>query len=148
MKPQISTDSTMRTRLLTALYVAQEQYGYLSKEAIQRVADRLNMSVQEVYSMASFYKLYKMKPTGKYVLQVCEGLSCYLAGGAERLVDYLKRKLGIEVGETTPDGLFTLETIPCLASCGTSPAMRVNDQLYENLTEDKIDVLLDNLRRG
>jgi NADH-quinone oxidoreductase subunit E len=132
--------------LLTALFIAQEQYGYLSEEAIERVAERLGLSPSAVYSMASFYSLYRMQPTGRYVLQVCEGLSCYLAGGAERLVDYLKRKLEIEVGETTEDGMFTLETVQCLASCGTSPAMRVNDALYEDMTQEKVDELLETLR--
>jgi NADH:ubiquinone oxidoreductase subunit E len=80
------------------------------------------------------------------VIQVCTGLSCYLVGGAERLVDYLEQKLGVKAGETTPDGLFTLETVQCLASCGTAPAMRVNDELYENLTAEKVDVLIDQLK--
>jgi NADH-quinone oxidoreductase subunit E len=139
-------DPAKRSMLLTALFIAQEQYGYLSKEAIERVAERLDLTPSSVYSMASFYSLYRMQPTGRYVLQVCEGLSCYLAGGAERLVDYLKRKLDIEVGETTDDGMFTLETVQCLASCGTSPAMRVNDALYEDMTQEKVDELLETLR--
>lgn len=139
-------DPSKRSMLLTALYIAQEQYGHLTEEAITRVADRLDLPVSDVYSMASFYSLYRHRPVGRYVLQVCEGLSCYLADGAERLVDYLKERLEIGVGKTTPDGLFTLETVQCLASCGTSPAMRVNDALYENLTPDKVDELLETLR--
>ena len=139
-------DPSKRSMLLTALYIAQEQYGHLTEEAITRVADRLDLPVSDVYSMASFYSLYRHRPVGRYVLQVCEGLSCYLADGAERLADYLKERLEIGVGKTTPDGLFTLETVQCLASCGTSPAMRVNDALYENLTPDKVDELLETLR--
>jgi len=137
-----------RSMVLTALYIAQEQYGHLSEEALRRVAERLGMSLKDVYSTASFYALYRRKPAGQYVIQVCEGLSCFLNGGAERLVDYLRRKLGIEVGETTPDGKFTLETVQCLASCGTSPAMRINDELYDNLTEEKVDAILEQLARG
>lgn len=139
-------DPARRAMLLTALYIAQEQNGHLTEEAIARVADRLGLPVTEVFSMASFYTLYRMKPAGRYVLQVCEGLSCYLVGGAERLVDYLRKKLAIEVGETTPDGLFTLETVQCLAACGASPAMRVNDTLHENMTAEKVDELLETLR--
>jgi NADH-quinone oxidoreductase subunit E len=139
-------DPAKRAMLLTALYIAQEQHGHLTEEAIARVADRLGLPVAEVFSMASFYTLYRMRPAGRYVLQVCEGLSCYLVGGAERLVDYLRKKLAIEVGETTSDGLFTLETVQCLATCGTSPAMRVNDALYENMTAEKVDELLETLR--
>ena len=139
-------DPAKRSMLLTALYIAQEQYGYLTKDAVERVADRLGLPVADVYSMASFYSLYRTEPTGRYVLQVCEGLSCHLVGGADRLVDYLQKKLGIAVGETTYDGIFTLQTVECLASCGTSPAMRVNDALYENMTPEKVDELLETLR--
>ncbi len=131
--------------LLTALYIAQQQSGYLSEEALRRTAERLKLPLTEVYSTASFYTLFHMRPVGRYVLQVCEGLSCHLADGAERLVDYIERKLGIRVGETTPDGLFTLQTVQCLASCGTSPTLRVNDELYENMTPEKVDRLLDQL---
>jgi NADH-quinone oxidoreductase subunit E len=139
-------DPAKRAMLLTALYIAQEQHGHLTEEAIERVADRLGLPATEVFSMASFYTLYRMRPAGRYVLQVCEGLSCFLVDGAERLVDHLRKKLRIEVGETTPDGLFTLETVQCLASCGTSPAIRVNDALYENMSAEKVDELLETLR--
>jgi NADH-quinone oxidoreductase subunit E len=139
-------DPAKRSMLLTALYIAQEQNGYLTEDAMTRVAQRLGLRESDVYSMASFYSLYRTQPTGRYVLQVCEGLSCHLAGGAESLVEYLQRQLGIRVGETSRDGLFTLETVQCLASCGTSPAMRVNDALYENLTPEKVDELLETLR--
>lgn len=139
-------DYTKRGRLLTAIYIAQEQDGYLSPEAVSRLAERLDVSESEVYSTASFYTLFRTEPVGEYLIQVCTGLSCYLVDGAERLVDYLARKLDIQVGETTPDGLFTLETVQCLASCGTAPAMRVNDELYENLTTEKVDMLIDQLR--
>ncbi len=141
-------DPTQRSLLLTALYMAQEQYGYLSKAALERVATRLSMSVGEVFEAASFYSMFKFEPTGRHVIQVCEGLSCHLAGGAERLVEYLQEKLGVAPGQTTPDGLFTLQTVQCLAACGSSPAMRVNDTLYENLTFDRVDMILDELRGG
>lgn len=136
------------TMLLTALYVAQEQYGYLSPEAIQRVAERIGLPVGQVYSTATFYSMYRTAPTGRYLIQVCEGLSCHLAGGAERLVDYLQRKLQIEPDQTTPDGLFTLQVVQCLAACGSSPAMRVNDTLYDHLTYEQVDQILDDLRGG
>jgi NADH-quinone oxidoreductase E subunit len=139
-------DPAKRSMLLTALYIAQEQYGYLNKDALTRVAQRLGLPVAEVYSMASFYSLYRTVPTGRYVLQVCEGLSCHLADGADHLVDYLKQKLGVKPGETTRDGVFTLETVQCLASCGSSPALRVNDALYENMSQEKVDELLETLR--
>jgi NADH-quinone oxidoreductase subunit E len=145
---QSATDVSQRSMLLTALYVAQEQYGYLSPVALQRVADRLGMTVGQVYATASFYSMFRFKPTGRHVIQVCEGLSCHLAGGAETLAEYVQKKLRIRPGQTTPDGVFTLQMVQCLAACGSSPAMRVNDTLYENLTLDRVDMILEELRGG
>jgi len=150
MTPGIVTraDPAKRAMLLTALYVAQEQYGYLTPEAVERVADRLGMPPREVYDTATFYSMFRTKPAGKYVVQVCEGLSCHLAGGAENLLEYLQKQLRIKPGQTTRDGLFTLVTVQCLAACGSSPAMRVNDTLYDNLTFDQVDLILQELRGG
>jgi len=146
-KPEGSaiTDPAKQSMMLAALYIAQDQKGYLTKEAVRQVAKRLGVTAGEVYSTASFYTLFRIEPVGKHVIQVCEGLSCYLNDGAERVVEYVSTKLGIQPGETTPDGRFTLETVQCLASCGTAPAMRVNDQLYENLTPASIDDILERL---
>jgi len=145
---KINQSSTNTTRLLTALYVAQAQDGYLKPETVERVADRLGLKSAQVYETASFYSMYHTEPVGRYLIQVCEGLSCHLAGGAESLAKYIQEKLSISPGETTPDNLFTLELVQCLAACGSSPAMRVNDTLYENLTEDRVDMILDELRGG
>ena len=139
-------DLQQRARLLTALYVAEQQFGHLSPEAISRVAERLQMSEGEVVRTASFYSMYRTQATGRYLIQVCEGLSCFLAGGAESLVEGLEKRLGIKVGQTSADGLFTLATVPCLAACDVSPAMRVNDTLYTQLTEDRLDTILQELR--
>jgi NADH-quinone oxidoreductase subunit E len=131
--------------LLAALYLAQEQHGWLSPEAIRRVATRLELSPGQVYSTASFYTMFKLEPHGKYLVQVCEGLSCYLVGGAEPIIQHIVQRLKIKPGETTPDGKFTLEVVQCLAACGTAPALRINDELYENMTPEAIDELLDRL---
>jgi NADH-quinone oxidoreductase E subunit len=139
-------DPAKQSMMLAALYIAQEQNGYLTKDAMQQVAKRLALPIGEVYSTASFYTLFRTEPVGRFVVQVCEGLSCYLTDGAERVADYVGTKLGIKPGETTHDGRFTLETVQCLASCGTAPAMRVNDQLYENLTPAMIDDILERLK--
>ena len=138
-------DPAKQRMVLTALYIAQEQYGHLSEEAIQRVAERLGLPVSQVCSAASFYSLLHTQAKAKYHIQVCEGISCALCGGAEKLTEYLEERLGIQPGEETPDGLFSLEQVQCLASCGTSPAMRVNDELYDDLNWDKVDRLLDQL---
>lgn len=139
-------DPRTRARLLAALYLAQEQHGWLSPEAIERVANRLELSPGQVYTTASFYTMFKLEPRGKYLVQVCEGLSCYLAGGAEPIIDHIARRLKIKPGETTPDGKFTLEVVQCLAACGTAPALRINDELYENMTLETIDDLLERLK--
>lgn len=139
------TDPARQAMLLTALYIAQERYGYLSPAAIDEVSVRLNIPVGHVYATASFYSLFRTQPVGQYVIQVCDGLSCYLGGGADPIADYVCRKLGIQPGETTADGRFTLEKVQCLASCGTAPALRVNDELHEHLTPSSLDVLLERL---
>lgn len=138
-------DPAKQAMLLAALYIAQEQKGYLTPEAIERVAKRLGLNPGQVYSTASFYTLFRTEPVGRYVIQVCDGLSCYLCDGANRIADYISAKLGIRPGESSVDGRFTLEMVQCLASCGTAPAMRVNDQLYENLTPAGIDAILERL---
>ncbi|HEX9117860.1 MAG TPA: NAD(P)H-dependent oxidoreductase subunit E [Anaerolineae bacterium] len=141
----VRADPVKHSTLLAALYIAQEQQGYLTPDAVERVARRLGLTPGEVYSTASFYTLFRTKPAGRFVIQVCEGLSCYLLGGAEKVADYISAKLNIRPGETTGDGRFTLEKVQCLASCGTAPAMRINDQLYENLTPATIDAVLERL---
>ncbi|MCD6424998.1 MAG: NAD(P)H-dependent oxidoreductase subunit E [Anaerolineales bacterium] len=141
----LNSNPKQRARLLAALYLAQEQYGWLSSEAIQYVADKLSLKIGQVQSTASFYSMFRLKPQGEYRIQVCEGLSCYLVGGAEPILDHISRKLGIQSGETTPDGKFSLEVVQCLASCGTAPALRINDELYERMTFASIDKLLESL---
>ena len=138
-------DPAKQSMLLAALYIAQEQQGYLTKEAMRRVARRLGLRVGQVYSTASFYSLFRTEPVGRYVIQVCDGLTCYLADGADQVTDYISTKLGLRPGQTSADGRFTIEKVQCLASCGTAPAMRVNDQLYENLTPAAIDAILERL---
>jgi NADH-quinone oxidoreductase subunit E len=142
-KRNLAEDPVKRSMLLTALYIAQEQYGHLNEEAIERVSQRLGVLPKEVYSTASFYTLYTEEPTVRYRIQVCEGLSCYLCDGAENLLDYIRRKLGLKDGQTqTADGKFSLEIVQCLAACDTAPNIRINDSVYGNLTQEKIDDLL------
>ena len=134
-----------RAMLLAALYIAQEQYGWLSEEAIQRVANRLRLTPGQVYATASFYTLFKLEPQGQYRIQVCEGLSCYLVDGVEPIIDYIKNRLNLESGETTSDGKFTFEVVQCLAACDFAPAIKINDELYGNITLDRIDELISEL---
>ncbi|MDH7488046.1 MAG: NADH-quinone oxidoreductase subunit NuoE [Anaerolineae bacterium] len=132
--------------LLPALALAQKEHGWLSPEVLEEVAEVMGLSPAQVGSVASFYTMFNRRPVGKYLVQVCTNVACSLLG-AEHIVEHLKRKLGINVGETTPDGLFTLLEVECLGSCGTAPVMQVNDTYYENLTAEKIDQILAELRR-
>ncbi|NLI16889.1 MAG: NADH-quinone oxidoreductase subunit NuoE [candidate division Zixibacteria bacterium] len=132
--------------VLPALHLVYEQFGYLNKAAIAEIAARTG--VPDIYfeEGANFYTMFPIAPVGKYLIQVCHNISCTLMG-ADELVRYLKEKLKIEVGETTADGLFTLVTVECLGSCGTAPVMQINDTYYENLTREKVDRILEKLRR-
>ena len=141
MKDYPSSDAL----LLPALYIAQEEFGHLDTEALQYVADVLKVPRSKVYGVATYYTMYKTKPTGKHHIQVCTNLSCSLLG-ADHIVKYLENKLAIKVGETTPDKKFTLITVECLGSCGTAPMMQVNDDYYENLNEARIDELLNGMK--
>jgi len=138
-------DPAKQSMLLSALYAAQEQTGYLPNEAIEQVAQQMGLNRGQVHSTASFYTLFHMKPVGHYVIQVCDGITCYLLDGADKVADYISARLGIQPGETTADGRFTLETVECLAACGAAPVMRIDDQLYENLTPTRIDAILQQL---
>lgn len=144
----MTANPKQQARLLAALFLAQEQYGWLSSDAIERVSERLALSSGKVRSIASFYTMFKLEPQGDYRIQVCEGLSCYLAGGAEPIIDYLSNLLKIHPGETTSDGKFTLEVVQCIAACGSAPALRVNDMLHEHMTLESIEQLIKSLREG
>ena len=134
-----------RAAVLPTLYLAQRDFGYLSDEAVRYVADLLGFPPSLIYGVATFYTMYNKKPVGKYHLQICRNLSCSLMG-AEHLIEHVARKIGVKPGETTADGRFTLSTAECLGSCGTAPVMQINDDYYENLSEDSVDALLDGLR--
>lgn len=131
--------------ILPTLYLAQREFGHLSDEAILYVAGLLGFTPARIYGVATFYTMFNKKPVGKYHLQVCRNLSCSLMG-AEHLIEHVARRIGVKPGETTADGRFTLSTVECLGSCGTAPVMQVNDDYYENLTEESIDAILDGLR--
>ena len=131
--------------MLPVLYLAQQEFGFIGSEAIDYVAKLMGQAPARVYGVVSFYTMFNMKPIGRHHIQVCRTLPCALRG-AERVTTQIKKALGIEPGQTTPDGRFTLSEVECLASCGTAPMMQVNDDYYENLTEDKISEILDSLK--
>jgi len=131
--------------ILPTLYLAQREFGYLSEEAIEYIASLLGFTPARIEGVATFYTMYNRKPMGKYHLQICRNLSCSLMG-AEHLIERVSKKIGVKPGQTTSDGRFTLSTVECLGSCGTAPVMQVNDDYYENLSEESIDAILDGLR--
>ena len=136
-----------RSAAMPLMYLAQEAYGYMSKEAMDDVAAVLELDPTHVLSLAGFYTLYYEEPVGKYVLEICNDLPCALRG-ADEFVEMASRKLGIPVEGTTADGLFTLKTVMCLAACDKAPMLQCNLQYVENLDEGKFDELIEQLRAG
>ena len=128
--------------LLPALYIAQREFGWLSNEAMLCVSNALNLPEAKVRGTASFYSMFKHQPVGRNLVQLCTNISCMIAG-SDDLVDFLKTEYGIEPGETTPDGRFSLVIMECIGACGTAPAMLVNTDFHENLTEQSIEEILE-----
>lgn len=136
---------TRRAALLPTLWIAQREFGWLSSEAQEYVAQFMELPVAHVSAVVSFYTMFYRQPVGKWHLEVCANLSCRLRG-ADRILAAIKKRLGIEIGETTPDGKFTLSAAECLASCGTAPMLQLNhERYYENLTEESVIKLIDEL---
>lgn len=133
-----------KSALLPLLELAQRQEGYITPEAMEEIARRLDLSPAYVQSVSSFYTMFHAKPVGKYVILFCKNISCYL-NGSDSLLDYTAQKLDIQIGETTADKKFTLLKEECLAECCTAPVMRINDTYHVNLTKEKIDKILDSL---
>ena len=135
-----------RSAVMPALYIAQQEEGYITQAALQAVAEAIGMTVDDVESVATFYTMYFRQQPGKKVIKVCTSISCYLHN-CDALVSHLEQRLGIKRGETTVDGNYTLLTAECLASCGTAPVLQVNDEFVENVTLEMADTLIDELNR-
>lgn len=114
---------------------------------MQYIAEILHIQPIEVYEVASFYSMFNLQPRGKCLIEVCRTSSCWL-NGAYDIISYLEEKLNIKVGETTPDGKYTLKAVECLGSCGTAPMLQIGDQYHENLTFEKVDELLEHYQQG
>ena len=132
---------TKRAVLLPALHEIQHTYGWIPTAAMEEVAAFLEIAPAEVIDTATFYEEYWLRPKGKYLVQVCRSLSCELCD-SKKLTAHCKQKLGIDLGETTPDGRFTLIELECLGACGTAPVALVNDVLHEELTVEKLDQII------
>jgi len=136
-----------KSALLPVLHLAQDEFGgWLSAETMDYVATLLKLEPIEVYEVATFYSMYNMKPVGRYVFEVCQTGPCMLRG-CDDIIDYIKKKLSIGVGETTSDGLFTLKTAECLGACGYAPMMLLGKHFRENLTPEKVDQIIEECRQ-
>jgi NADH-quinone oxidoreductase subunit E len=133
--------------LMPALWLVQDQEGYITPPAIEWLVEKLGVSHARVWELISFYTMFRGEPQAEYVLQVCHNISCHIMG-ARGILDHLQKRLGIRIGETTPDGKFALEGAECLAACGMGPAMQLGRHYYENLTPEKVDAILESLKKG
>src|SRR5215470_10323616 len=140
-------EGRQKSALLPVLHLAQDQFGgWLSVETMDYVASLLKIEPIEVYEVATFYSMYNLKPLGKYVFEVCQTGPCMLKG-SDQIVEYIKTRLGIDVGETTSDGLFTLKTVECLGACGYAPMMQMGKNYREHLTKQKINEIIAECRK-
>lgn len=133
-----------KAAVMPILYIAQEQNGWISGEVIVSIAELLDMHPEEVLGVVTFYTMYHKKPAGKFHIQVCTNISCMLRGGYE-IYTQVKDKLGIDNGEVTSDGKFSLEEVECMGSCGTAPMIAVNEDFYENLSRQEVNRILESI---
>ncbi|MGY4707842.1 NADH-quinone oxidoreductase subunit NuoE family protein [Candidatus Bipolaricaulota sp. J31] len=145
----ISKFPRSREYLLLILHELQRANprNYLEPEDLRLVAEYLDLPLSAVHDTVTFYSMFSLKPRGRHVIRLCDSPLCHLAG-SRSLLSFLMRELGIGVGETTPDGVFTLELTPCLGACGVAPAMMVDEEIYGNLDEDRVREILDSYREG
>jgi NADH-quinone oxidoreductase subunit E len=141
-------DGKQKSALIPILHIAQEENnGWLSAEVMDYVASLLQIKPIEVYEVATFYSMYNLKPVGKYIFEVCQTGPCMLKG-SDDIIAYIKEKLGIGVGETTKDGLFTLKLVECLGACGYAPMMQMGKHFKEHLTPAKVDQIIEECRKA
>jgi len=141
-------EGKQKSALLPVLHLAQDTFGgWLSSDTMDYVAELLNITPIEVYEVATFYSMYNLKPVGKYMFEVCQTRPC-MVSGCDNIIDYIKEKLNIGVGETTADGMFTLKTVECLGACGYAPMMQLGKTFREHLTKEKVDSIIDECRRN
>jgi NADH-quinone oxidoreductase subunit E len=145
IKKEIALAEHPRELVVDVMLAFQDHYGFLSDEALEEAAMLLDMTPLEMEELATFYTFFYREPVGKYVIHVCDSVICWM-DGYESIRDYLCQKLGIKMGETTPDGLFTLLPVCCIGYCDRSPAILINRKVYGPLTIEKLDNILEELR--
>ena len=147
VKEIIKKHGNKRENLLQILHDIQNQsyQNYISEENIKTLSEEMKIPVSDIKGTASFYSMYSFIPRGKYIIRICESPPCHILG-AQTIFNAVEKKLGIKEGETTKDGLFTLEATSCLGICGVAPAMMINDEAYGNLDEKKINEILEQIQ--
>lgn len=130
-----------RSAAMPVLHLIQETYGFISQEAIEWAAAKLELQPINLLELVTFYPMYRQAPVGKYHIKVCRTLPCALGGG-DVTCEHLLKKLNLKLDETSPDGRFTVSHVECIASCGTAPVIQINDDLYEGVTPEKADIIL------
>ncbi len=135
-----------KSAVMPALYIAQEELGWVNEQAIEWVSQKLGLSPSHVFGVATFYTMYYKQPVGKYHVQVCRTLSCALCGNMQ-ILEHLKSRFKVSAHEVTSDGMWSFEPVECLGSCGTAPMVQINDVFFEKLTIEKLDAVLDRIAR-
>lgn len=138
----IDNISDKQGALIEVLHRAQHIFGYLSKEVIEFIAKKLDIPSSKVYGVVTFYSYFTTEPKGEYVINVCMGTACFVRGAAE-ILDEFQNKLNIKVGETTPDGKYTIQVLRCVGACGLAPVVTVNDKVYGHFTKDMVSKILE-----
>jgi len=140
-------ESKQKSALLPVLHLAQEEFGgWLSPETMDYVATLLRLEPIEVYEVATFYSMYNLKPVGRYMFEVCQTGPCML-NGSDQIIEHIKSRLNIGIGETTADGLFGLKVVECLGACGYAPMMQLGKSFREHLTKEKVDAIIEECRQ-
>ncbi|NLX97523.1 MAG: NADH-quinone oxidoreductase subunit NuoE [Rhodopirellula sp.] len=135
-----------RDSLIPLLQQVQQQQGYLSREAVVRVGQHLRLPASKIYGVATFYNQFRFQPQGKFHIQVCRGTACHVKGSAA-ILDAIKRELKVEAGQTTRDGLFSLEVVACIGACGLAPVIAVNGEFHAGVTTRKVGKIIESYRR-
>lgn len=142
LQETIEKYKTTRGALIPVLHEAQELYGYLPVDVQKKISEGLNIPLTEIYGVVTFYTQFSLKPKGRYKIQVCMGTACYVKGSGQ-ILDKLKEKLGIHVGDCSEDGKFSLDACRCIGACGLAPVIMINDDVYGRLTPDEIEGIIE-----
>lgn len=132
--------------IIPALQEIQQTFGYVSEENAELLSKKINAPLVDISGVATFYNMFRLKPIGKYHISVCRGTACHVQG-SESILSYIEKKLKIKTGELTSDGLFSLEAVNCIGACAKAPAMMINEKVYGQLTDKKIDQILNELKK-